>query len=260
MIIEYHRPTTVEEALALLSRTQPETVPIGGGSALNRLIDRPVAIVDLQSLPLSGIESRGSELELGASLRLQTLADEIAISSLPGLAVLKQVLLYEASYNLRQVGTIAGTLVSCDGRSPFVAAMLALDAFLVLEPGSELVGLGELLPLRKERLSRRLITRFRIPTNVRLGFDYVARSPTDLPIVCAAVGLWPSGRTRVVLGGFGEAPVLAMDGSDAEGAEAAARSAYEGAGDQWGSAEYRQEIAGTLTRRVLQSLTLTQPR
>ncbi len=36
MIIEYHRPETLEQALALLSRKNPPTLPLGGGSYLSR--------------------------------------------------------------------------------------------------------------------------------------------------------------------------------------------------------------------------------
>ena len=50
MILEYHRPQTLEAALALLSRQSPLTVPMGGGSALNRPDPTPVAVVDLQAL------------------------------------------------------------------------------------------------------------------------------------------------------------------------------------------------------------------
>jgi len=154
---------------------------------------------------------------------------------------------------------VAGALVTASGRSPFATAMLALDAQLRLQPdgnqpGDEQVGLGDLLPVRLERLPHRLITLVSIPLNARLAYEYVARSPADVPIVCAAVAIWPSGRTRVALGGFGDSPVLAFDGSEAEGAEIAASDAYSQAGDEWASAEYRQEVAGVLVKRCIRQL------
>ena len=75
---------------------------------------------------------------------------------------------------------------------------------------------------------------------------YIARTPADQPIVCAAVAQWNSGRTRLALGGWGSSPILAMDGPDSEGIEFAARNAYSLAEDEWASAEYRQEMAGVL--------------
>jgi hypothetical protein len=72
--------------------------------------------------------------------------------------------------------------------------------------------------------------------------------------VCAAVVMWPSGRTRVALGGFGSSPALAFDGSETEGVEIAARDAYSQAGDEWASAEYRQDVAGVLVKRCTSQL------
>jgi CO/xanthine dehydrogenase FAD-binding subunit len=82
-------------------------------------------------------------------------------------------------------------------------------------------------------------------------FEYVARSPKDVPILVVAVAQWGSGRTRIALGGFGEAPILAMDGLDADGAEIACRDAYFDADDQWASAVYRREVALKLAKRCL---------
>jgi CO/xanthine dehydrogenase FAD-binding subunit len=87
---------------------------------------------------------------------------------------------------------------------------------------------------------------------VRLSYEYVARSPADQPIVCVAAAVWPSGRTRIALGGYGAAPVLAFDGSEAEGAQVAVQSAYSQAEDEWASAEYRREVASILARRCIQ--------
>jgi putative selenate reductase FAD-binding subunit len=250
MIIEYHRPNSIDEALALLARTYLVSAPLAGGTALNRPNPLPIAAVDLQSLGLNGLQARGNYLELGATLTLQSLLEA---RSLP--PALGKAILHEATHNLRQAATVAGTLVAAGSRSPFTTAMLALDASLSLLPDDDSpLALGDLLPVRVERLRGRLITLVTIPLNVRLSYEYVARSPADQPIVCVAAAAWPSGRTRVSLGGYGAAPVLAFDGSEANGAEIAAQSAYSQAEDEWASAEYRMEMAGILTRRCLQGM------
>jgi CO/xanthine dehydrogenase FAD-binding subunit len=263
MIVEYHRPASLEDALALLARAEPVTVPLGGGSALNRPSPQPLAVVDLQALGINFIRQQGNALVLGAALTLQVFQESLNMyraSYSDLVTALQSAITHEATYNLRQVATVAGTLVAADGRSPFTTVMLALDAQLTIQPGEkpsgipQTISLGDVLPLRTVRLRSRLITQVTIPMNLRLAYEYVARSPADRPIVCASVAVWPSGRTRVVLGGHGRAPVLAIDGAGAEGAEIAARSAYSQAGDEWASAEYRQEMAGLLTRRCLQHL------
>jgi CO/xanthine dehydrogenase FAD-binding subunit len=253
MILEYHRPETIAEALALLARPEIPSIPLGGGSALDRSAKEPIAVVDLQALGLDFIQTRGNKLDIGATASLQTLLEEARIP-----AALRAAIRHEVAYNIRQVATLAGSLVSADGRSPFATAMLALDAELVYWPGENAgegrVSLGDLFALRGETLRGRLITQATIPLNARLGYTYVARTPADLPLVCAAVAQWPSGRTRVCLGGYGSAPRLVMDGEEASGAELAARNAYAQAGDDWASAEYRQEVAAVLVRRCIEEL------
>lgn len=253
MVIEYHRPNTLEEALSLLARRQINTLPLGGGTILNQPSAERYAVVDLQSLGLNSIEARGNTLTLGATVTLQNLLDHPTIPE-----TLEKVIRQEANYNLRQVATLAGTLVSADGRSPFTVALLAMDATLEIKSASgptERLSLGDLLPVRRERLVGRLITSVTLPLNIRLAYEYVARTPADLPIVCVALAHWPSGRTRLVLGGFGDAPLLALDGPEPDGVEMAARDAYSRAGDEWASAEYRQDVAATLARRCLSKVT-----
>jgi CO/xanthine dehydrogenase FAD-binding subunit len=148
------------------------------------------------------------------------------------------------------MGTVAGALITCDGSSPFGTVMLALDAkCLLVKDKQSTIRLGDLLPLRDEILGGKLITRIDIPLTIKLGFEVIARTPADKPIVCAALAQWPSGRTRLALGGWGQIPTLAMDGKEPGGLEEAARNAFSEAADDWASAEYRQEIAEILAKR-----------
>jgi putative selenate reductase FAD-binding subunit len=249
MITEYHRPDTLEEALRLLAREEVKTMPLGGGSVLNGPSPEQYAVVDLQALGLNRIEKKGNTLLVGATATLQALLDT---PDLP--AALYQAIQHEATYNLRQVATLAGALVSVGGRSPLATVLLALDAQVNLLPEVEQVGTGELLLRRRESLPGRLITQIALPLNLRLAYHYVARTPADLPLVCAAAARWTSGRVRLALGGYGEAPIVALDGPEAGGVAEAARSAYFNAGDQWASAEYRREAAATLAQRCLEEL------
>lgn len=245
MILEYHRPFTIEEALMLLARPQPLTQPLGGGTVLNQPGGEPIAVVDLQNLGLNHIRHNGAMLEIGATATLQALVE---YEDLP--PDLRRAARLEANLHLRQIATVAGTLVAADGRSPLTTVLLALDARLTILPGEEL-NIGNLLPLRRELLKGRLITALAIPQNVKLAYAATARTPADRPIVCVALAVWPSGRTRLAVGGWGRSPSLAMDGPDPDGVEAAARNACHDADDEWASAEYRTSVAVTLARRCL---------
>jgi CO/xanthine dehydrogenase FAD-binding subunit len=252
MITAYHRPKTLDEALNLLAR--PNMTPLGGGTLLASRHWRsdPVEAVDLQAVGLNIIRKSGNSLEIGATVTLQQLL-ESEVCAEP----LKAALKLEAPLNLRNAATVAGTLVSCDGRSTFATVMLALDVKLELtkldnsKVETQTSNIGDFLPLRD--LQGSLITSIILPLNAKLAFDYVARTPADKPIVCAALAQWNSGRTRLVLGGYGKMPLLAMDGTEAEGLETAARNAFHAASDEWASAEYRMDVAATLAKRCLKS-------
>ncbi len=255
MITAYHRPQTLEEALTLLSRPTPRTVPLGGGTLLSHEKGEPVEVVDLQALGLGQLSERGNSLEIGATCTLQSLLEHGGTK-----AATHTALKLEAPLNLRNAATVAGAIVSCDGRSPFVTTLLALDAKLSVtypapkgrEPGGkqESLAVGDFLPLRPAAL----ITRVTVPQQPRLAFEYVSRTPDDKPIVCVALAQWPSGRTRLAVGGWGAAPRLAMDGTEAQGVQEAARNACHDATDEWGTAEYRMDVAATLAERCLSAL------
>lgn len=259
MIVEYFRPNTIEEALALLQRKGPFTIPLAGGTAIDRAGREPFAVVDLQALGLNSISRYGNQMELGAMVTLQSLIErrqEMANHGDDGFlpAAFIKAIFHEATYNLRQVATVGGTIVAADGCSPLTTALLAADAHLEILPGENKISVGDILPFRGEILRGKLITKITFPAKVSLAYEYVARTPADRPIVGVCIARWNSGRTRVALCGHGRSPMLAMDGSGAGGAEEASRSAYSSAGDEWASSEYRQEVAGVLTKRCLANI------
>ncbi len=247
MITTYHRPQTLEEALTLL--TQPNTVPLGGGTLLSQPTTDSVAVVDLQSLSLDSVSRKGNDFEVGATTTLQSLLEN---ENCP--ESLKTAIKLEAPINIRNSATIAGTLVASDGRSPFSTALLALDVKLeqAIFNNSKVeyrsTNIGEFLPLR----STNLITKIILPLNTKFAFEFVSRTPADKPIICAALTQWGSGRTRLALGGYGKSPILAMDGTEADGLETAAKNAYHEANDEWASAEYRMDVAAVLAKRCLE--------
>lgn len=249
MITEYYRPDKIDQALDLINREDPRTIILGGGLYINEVIQQPIAVVDVQGLGLSEIAKKGKNLEIGAAATLQSLLTSGLIPQ-----PLEKAILHQETYNRRQIATVAGTIMAVTGRSSIVGVLLALDAEVeTLGEGKkeDTEKLGDFLPLREGKLSGKLITKIRIPLEISASYQYVARSPADLPIVAAAAARWPSGRTRVVLLGYGDQPVMVFDGPEKEGAEIAARDAYSEAADQWAGADYRSDTAEILVKRCL---------
>ena len=249
MIIDYHKPKTLDEALNLLAK--PNIFPLGGGTVLSKAKPDPVSVVDLQRLGLDTLRVNGSDLVIGATCTLQSLME---FDQTPD--AIKKSLKLEAPINLRNSATVAGSIVSGDGRSTFLTMLLSMDAKIEqkfldgTEVKSQTTGISEFILTHPKGL----ITSITIPLNVKTAFDYVSRTPADTPIVCAALAQWNSGRTRLALGGHGKNPLLAMDGTEADGVEIAASNAYHEASDEYASAEYRMETASVLAKRCSDSI------
>jgi CO/xanthine dehydrogenase FAD-binding subunit len=131
---------------------------------------------------------------------------------------------------------------------------LALDAYVIQEPNHKEFSLSEFFSLRSNFPKESIISSIIFPENQHFCFTYVARTPVDLPIVCAALSTWNNGRVRLVIGGYGTQPLLVADGDISDDISSAAYSAYSNAQDEWASAEYRSEMAKVLSRRCLSIL------
>lgn len=246
MIKEYFRPESVEEAVQLLSKENGILKPLGGGTYLSRHQKDAFGVVDLQKAGMDQIEARGQRIAAGAMVRLNDLLDHPDVQD-----AVKDAILLDASLNIRNMASLGGWLISSDARSILSAVLLALDATLTWEPESNRVRMGNWLPMRAEEAPGVLLTEVEWWLRPHVVFEYVARSPKDRPTLIVAAAQWGSGRTRVVLGGYGEAPIVAMDGPEGQGVDVATKDAYAEAEDQWATAVYRREVASKLALRCL---------
>ena len=248
MINQYYRPSTIEEALTLLSEAGTRVVPLGGGTQISHSHNF-ISVVDLQKLGLNKIWVEGNSVFLGGTTSLQDIVDNSEV--MPALC---EAASKDLNFNLRQTATLAGLVVAGGGRSTLLTALLAEDAVIAWLPGPKLQGLGEFLLTRDRVWLGKLIEFLKFPANPILKFATVGRSPADLPIICVAVAKWPSGRIRIAIGGFGAAPILALDAPEPGGIDFAVRDALASSADQWASAEYRQSAAVILVKRLLSNV------
>ena len=80
MIIEYLRPETLDQAINLLHRQNPKSIPLGGGTSLaQKRSDDAIAVIDLQALGMREIVLKNGYLELGANVTLQQIHDSTQI-------------------------------------------------------------------------------------------------------------------------------------------------------------------------------------
>lgn len=237
-----HRPKSIEEALELLKSGKP----LAGGTRLTPGRREESELVDLQELGLDPLDIDPERIRLGSMLRLQELVE--AEGGIP--SALKKACRLEAGLNLRNMATVGGSVVSADGRSPLLTVLLAMQALLQFAANEEEQTLDDFL---NDRRPGRLILSLELPNPEALAYEQVARSPADLPIVCACAARY-SDQTCVSLGGYGPRPIMVASGEPAARAGDQSSTAYAEAGDQWASAEYRREVAGLLISRVLEEV------
>ncbi|MBT8217170.1 MAG: hypothetical protein HKN74_04235 [Acidimicrobiia bacterium] len=232
----YHRPATLDEALALVSRADGDATLLAGGTVLNGLPDEhPIDVVDLQALGMDGFTVAGERLEIGAMARLQQLATHDLV---PGM--LRDLAHREAPNTIRNAATIGGTVAGADWESELLAGLLAFEADVTVVHGigAETIALTELLDER-DRLGLGIITTVSIAVGGDAAAARTGRTPADRPIVAVVGRRSDDGRLLIAATGVAETPVLI----DAAGA-------LDPPADFRGSADYRRHLAATLRQRV----------
>jgi CO/xanthine dehydrogenase FAD-binding subunit len=130
---EYHAPASLEEALFLLHNHGDDAKLLAGGQslvpAMNFRVVQPGMLIDLNRLPELGyIRDDGDCFRIGAMTRERQLEFDASIA-------VRVPLLHEAAPNIahpqiRNRGTIGGSLVNADPAAELPVLMLALDARL----------------------------------------------------------------------------------------------------------------------------------
>jgi carbon-monoxide dehydrogenase medium subunit len=126
---DYESPATIQEALALLS--VGDTKVLAGGMSLIPMMKlrlaAPERLVDLSRIPgLTGIKESGRSIVIGAMTTHQDVEDSPLLRA-------KCPLLSETASNIgdvqvRNMGTIGGSVAHADPAADYPAALLALEA------------------------------------------------------------------------------------------------------------------------------------
>lgn len=240
VVIEYHRPESVDDAIQLLARSGVSSVVLGGGTSFNATPGHgAVEAVDLQDLQLDEIEVGNGSLRIGSMVRLQELVDHASVPPL-----LRDLAKREAPSSFRNVASVGGTLATGDWESVLLAGFLAHQAVVSVayESGVVELSLPDLLADRA-RLENGIITSLTIDQAGASGYAATGRTPADRPIVAAVIA-GDGANLQVALTGVAVVPILIHPGAIAD---------LEPPGDFRGSPGYRRELARVLTERLIGS-------
>jgi carbon-monoxide dehydrogenase medium subunit len=129
----FHRPTTVRQAAGLLSRNPDAKLLAGGHSLLpvmKQRLAQPSALIDLSLVEgMSGVEIKGRSVVIGAMTRHADVANsQVLKEAMPALAAVPDSI---GDPQVRNRGTIGGSIANNDPNADYPAALLGLGATII---------------------------------------------------------------------------------------------------------------------------------
>jgi carbon-monoxide dehydrogenase medium subunit len=267
---DYVRPTSLDEAIRALAEGGEDAKPLAGGHSLLPLMklrfSAPSLLVDLQGLPgLSGIQRENGTLRVGALTRHAQLQDA-------GLGVISETAHKIADQQVRNRGTIGGSLAHGDPASDWPTVLLALDGNVTVHgpDGQRVIEAADLFEDYLTTSVRRgeVLTEVRLPALDGFGgaYEKFTRRAEDWAMVGVLAVVHESDGevtdVRIGMTNMASKPLRASAAEDAlrgkpldaESIAAAAEHADDGTNppaDLNASAEYKRHLARVLTRRAL---------
>lgn len=247
-IEHYHRPATIEAALALLRAGGERAAPLAGGTDLVGTPPRRITtVVDLVDLGLDQVTTgEDGALLLGATVTLETLVSHPDVRAYAD-GQIAAAARYAAGSLVRNRATLGGTLIARAGECDLPVLLVALDAHLVIQGQTR-----RTIPLspyyqRGDRLAPgELITEIHLPpleATTRVALERIARSPMDRPLLTVAARR-DADAIRIAAGAFGPPPQLVDPAEPAAGLDLR--------DDHLASAAYRQAMVEVLVQRLME--------
>jgi aerobic carbon-monoxide dehydrogenase medium subunit len=275
-VFDYHRPSSVKEAVGLLAKLGEDARAIAGGHSLIPMMKlrlaSPSHLVDLGGVAdLKGIREDGGDVVIGATTTQHDLIGSQALAT--KVPILREVALQIADPQVRYLGTLGGNVANGDPGNDMPAVMMCLSAsyhavgksgerkiaarefyqgayFTALEPGE-------------------IVTAIRIPVPAAghgYAYEKLKRKIGDYATAAAAVVLTMKGSEvascSIGLTNVAETPLWAeeagkivtgssLDDTTVKKAVAAAEAITSPASDGRGPAQYRTKMAGVMLARAL---------
>jgi carbon-monoxide dehydrogenase medium subunit len=264
---DYVRASSVEEALELLARHGEDAKILAGGHsllpAMKLRLAQPRVLIDLGRVPgLAGIRPADGRIEIGAlTTHAEIEASEFLASSCP---LLPETAATIGDVQVRNRGTLGGSLAHADPAADWPAAILALDAEIeAAGPGGRrTIPAAEFFVDLFQTALRpgEILTAVRVrPTGPAVAYEKFAQKASGFAVAGVAAVL-SDGPARVAVTGVAAKAYRATAAEKAlrklspASIDAAAERAADGVeplGDLHASAEFRAHLAKVLARRAL---------
>ena len=274
---DYHRPSTVDDAIALLSQHGDEGRVIAGGHSLVPMMKlrlaEPSHLIDLGALDeLRGIDVGDQAITIGAmTTQHEIMASDDLAARCP---ILRETAALIADPQVRYCGTLGGNVANGDPGNDMPAVMQCLGAgYRLRGPGGEReVAARDFYEAAyfTARADDEILTAVTIPTPPAghgAAYEKQKRKVGDYATAAAAVMLTMQGgscgQASVALTNVGQTPLFveaagqALAGSSLDEAAVgaaveAAKAAADPVSDLRGPADYRKHLAGVMVRRAIE--------
>ena len=276
---EYACPTTVNEAVALLASHNGDAKALAGGQSLMPMmafrIAQPSLLVDLRKLPgLKEIKIGADGVRLGALVRWRDILDDKRLAAAHPL--LQEAISHVAHYQIRNRGTVGGSLAHADPASemPGIAQTCEAEISVIGKAGARTIKAKDFFQgaLTTALKSDEIITEVHLPAwpaKRRFGFQEFARRRGDFAMAGIALYYDPDAAGKAANAHIGVIGVgdhahrlakaeAALNGNTVDEALAAkvgeaAAAEVEPQDDIHASAAYRRALTGTMAERALMS-------
>jgi aerobic carbon-monoxide dehydrogenase medium subunit len=275
---EYACPATLSEAVSLLASRDGDAKVLAGGQSLVpmmafRLVS-PSLIVDLRKLGLNKIIADDFGVRLGARVRWRDILDDTQLRIAHPLLV--AAVTHVAHYQIRNRGTVGGSLAHADPAAEMPGIAVACDAGISVmgSGGARVIQARDFFvgPLITALGPDEIITEIRLPAwpvKRRWGFQEFARRRGDFAMAAAAVFYdedkdHKASNSHIAVIGVGDRPMrlpgveaildgnIVTENTIARVAELSAAS-VDPSNDIHASASYRRALAGTMVERALRA-------
>ncbi|KAA0255974.1 MAG: xanthine dehydrogenase family protein subunit M [Chloroflexi bacterium] len=279
---EYHAPTSLEQALELKSQHGDDAKPLAGGQslvpAMNFRIAQPGILIDLNRVEALGyIREEGEVLRIGAMARERHLEFDPSIAQRTPL--LSEAVPFIAHPQIRNRGTIGGSLVHADPAAELPVLMLALSARLKAKnvSGERWIAAQDFFVgmFTTALEPNEILVEIEIPfMPPRTGWSFMEVAPRSgdyaMLGVAALVTLDEAGKckeTKLVYLNAGEGPVEAKEAAKQlqgesitdklihDAAALASEKEINPFGNVHASADFQRHLAKVLTKRTLKMAT-----
>ncbi len=258
----YHRPSTVDEAVALMAGNADAKAMSGGQTllpAMKMRLASPSDVIDLGLLrsSLSGLSEEGGKIVIGALTRHgEIAASELLKGKIPALATMAG---WVGDPAVRSRGTMGGALANNDPAADYPAAALALGATIVTNK-REIAADNYFLGLFETALGEgELITKIMFPVPQKAGYEKFRNPASRYAMVGVFVAKRADDSVRVTVTGAGASGVFRLEDFESALASDFSEKAISGLkvstdglnSDIHADATYRAHLIGVMAGRAL---------